>query len=163
MTKTRDYKQGLIDARNVASKFMAKYEAEAKPDAARASRKIWHAINSLVAQEVDGPEQRDRDGVLMRDRDEFDDDAGLEAVMGPALKSNTAPHADDIAVGSFIEATQEIEALRARNDHLLRVIEHAKPYVDREVEEAKKRGALSMSDILVPEMIRAAIDPYRTI
>ncbi len=48
------------------------------------------------------------------------------------------------------EAADEIERLR-------RALQSAKPYVDKAVKSAQQRGAVTMADILVPQIIALAL------
>lgn len=49
------------------------------------------------------------------------------------------------------ERADEIERLRG-------ALQHAKPYVDAAVKSAQQRGAVTMADILVPEIVRNALE-----
>lgn len=51
----------------------------------------------------------------------------------------------------------QVAAKDAEIANLVRAVEAAKPYVLRAVESAQKRGAVTMADILVPEIIKAAL------
>ncbi|UIY28745.1 hypothetical protein LZK73_18640 [Neorhizobium galegae] len=52
---------------------------------------------------------------------------------------------------------QNLAAKDAEIERLKRVVRASKPYVDRGVSDAQKRGAVTMADILVPELIDAAL------
>lgn len=54
-------------------------------------------------------------------------------------------------------AESALAAKDAEIANLVRAVEAAKPYVLRAVESAQKRGAVTMADILVPEIIKAAL------
>lgn len=73
------------------------------------------------------------------------------------------PHGTQAALERVVALVKEeaTKDLLEENQKLRRALECAKPYVDKSVEAASQRGAVTMADVLVPEIIRSVLCPDR--